>query len=217
MKQYIDLLLAKLSDKARSGTAVDLVKWYNFTTFDLIGDLAFGQSFGCLESGGYHPWVAMIFDNIKMGVFIETLQRHPVLYPLKSLFVPKRLMHSQKEHWELVEQTAKKRLTSGNVTREDFMSYILRHNDEKGLTPGEIVENANVLIIAGSETTATQLSGTTFHLLSNPDKYQKLVQEIRSAFTTEDDITLLTTNGLTYTNAVFEEGFRMCRYHHPRF
>ncbi|KAK4142249.1 Isotrichodermin C-15 hydroxylase [Dichotomopilus funicola] len=209
MKQYVDLLLVKLSEKARSGTAVDLVKWYNFTTFDLIGDLAFGQSFNCLEDGGYHPWVAMIFDNIKLSVFSETFQRYPILNLLKSLFVSKRLINSQKEHWELVEQTTKRRLASGNVTREDFMSYILRHNDEKGMTPGEIIENANVLIIAGSETTASLLSGTTFHLLSNPDKYRKLVQEIRSSFNTEDDITLLAANGLAYTNAVFEEGFRM--------
>jgi cytochrome P450 len=33
------------------------------------------------------------------------------------------------------------------------MSYILRHNDEKGMSLDEIGENANVLIVAGSETT----------------------------------------------------------------
>ncbi|KAH6632811.1 cytochrome P450 [Chaetomium tenue] len=209
IKHYIDLLITKLTEQARSGEVVDIVRWYNFTTFDLIGDLAFGQPFGCIEGGGYHPWVAMIFDNIKLSVFSEALRRHPALNFLKSLLLPQKLVHSQKEHWALAEQTAQRRIASGNVSREDFMSYILRHNDEKGMTPEEIVENANVLIIAGSETTATQLSGTTFYLLSNRDKYEKLVREIRGSFETEEDITLLAVNGLQYMNAVFEEGFRM--------
>ncbi|KAL2125926.1 hypothetical protein VTI74DRAFT_2223 [Chaetomium olivicolor] len=209
MKHYIDLFITKLTEQARAGEVIDIVRWYNFTTFDLIGDLAFGQPFGCLESGGYHPWVATIFNNIKLGVFSEALRRHPALNFLKSLLLPQKLVRSKEEHWALSEQTAKRRIASENVSREDFMSYILRHNDEKGMNPEEIVENANVLIIAGSETTATQLSGTTFHLLSNRDKYEKLVREIRGSFETEEDITLLAVNGLEYMNAVFEEGFRM--------
>lgn len=211
MKRYIDLLISKLREKSDADEVLDIVKWYNFTTFDLIGDLAFGQPFDCLESGGYHPWVAMIFQNIKLSVYTIAMMRHPVLKPLVQLIVPSRLVRSQREHYMLTERTVKRRLESGNVTREDFMSYILRHNDEKGMSPSEIVENANVMIIAGSETTATQLSGTTFYLLTNPDKYAKLVAEIRSAFSSEEDITLLTVNNLEYMNAVFEEGFRMCK------
>ncbi|KAL2145397.1 hypothetical protein VTI28DRAFT_7324 [Corynascus sepedonium] len=209
MKHYVDLFLAKLTEKARAGETVDIVRWYNFTTFDLIGDLAFGQPFECLTSGDYHPWIAMIFNNIKLGVYIEVLRRHPSLDILKTLFVPKKLVRSQLEHLALSEQTAKRRLANADVTREDFMSYILRHNDEKGMSEGEIIENAQLLIIAGSETTATQLSGTTFYLLKNPDKYDRLVREIRETFKREEDITLLEVNKLEYMLAVFEEGFRI--------
>lgn len=211
MKHYIDMLIRKLDERARAGEAVDIVRWYNFTTFDLIGDLAFGQPFGCLESGGYHPWVSMVFENVKFGVFNQVMLRYPALKALVSFFVPKKLVQSYKEHWALSERTAKRRLESGNVTREDFMSYILRHNDEKGMTQGEIIENANILIVAGSETTATQLSGTTFYLLTNRDKYDKVVNEIRSSFDSEEEITLLRVNNLEYMKAVFEEGFRMCK------
>lgn len=210
VKHYVDLFIAKLSGLARAGQTLDIVKWYNFTTFDLIGDLAFGQPFGCLEDGGYHPWVAKIFQMIKLTVFGEATERHPLLKAIAPLFVPKKLVQSRKEHWELSRQTAQRRLDSGNVSREDFMSYILRHNDEKGMTPLEIIENSSILIVAGSETTATQLSGTTFRLLTNRNKYDKLVREIRSSFDSEDDITLLRVNSLEYLNAVLEEGFRMC-------
>ena len=56
---YFDLLIHKLHEQI-AGPAdgvVDIVRWYNFTTFDLIGDLCFGESFHALENGEYHYWV----------------------------------------------------------------------------------------------------------------------------------------------------------------
>ena len=215
MKRYVGLLIAKMRECARSAEPViDMVKWYNFTTFDLIGDLAFGQPFGCLESGGYHPWVAMIFANVKVASLTGAVLRYPRLKPLISLFISEELVRSQKEHNELSARTARRRLESGNTAREDFMSYILRHNDEKGMSEGEIVENANLLIIAGSETTATQLSGTTFFLLSrgNEARYKRVVDEVRGRFQREEDIDLISLQGLEYMNACFEEAMRMCKW-----
>ena len=110
---------------------------------------------------------------------------------------------------QLSFEKARKRLESGGTDREDFMSYILRHNDEKGMTPDEIGENANVLIIAGSETTATLLSGTTFWLLKNPRILYTLIQEIRSTFVSEDDINMISVNNLKYLLAVLNEGLRI--------
>ena len=44
----------KNASKAHQKGEVDMTRWYNFTTFDVIGDLSFGQSFEALEKGGYH-------------------------------------------------------------------------------------------------------------------------------------------------------------------
>jgi cytochrome P450 len=44
IKQYIDLLIRKLRARCDNGRAtVDIMAWYNYTTFDVIGDLAFGE------------------------------------------------------------------------------------------------------------------------------------------------------------------------------
>ncbi|ENH66031.1 Isotrichodermin C-15 hydroxylase [Fusarium oxysporum f. sp. cubense race 1] len=209
MKHYVDLFIDKLRIKAREGTVVDIVQWYNFATFDLIGDLAFGEPFGCLQMGSYHPWVKMIFESVKVSAFRQIIRRLNLdtLIPLLS---PPSLKRSAKQHRQLSQNTALKRLDSKDTEREDFMSYILRHNDnEKGMTTGEIVENSAILIVAGSETTATLLSGTTYYLLTHPDVYDKVVQEIRSAFQSEDEITILRLNQLQYMLAVFTEAFRM--------
>ncbi|KAH7303652.1 cytochrome P450 [Stachybotrys elegans] len=209
MKHYVGLLIEKLTTKAREGTIIDMVQWYNFTTFDLIGDLSFGEPFGCLEAGGYHPWVKMIFESVKIAAARQIIHRLN-LNSLMSLLSPPSLKRSAKEHHQLSQNTAFKRLDSNNTEREDFTSYILRHNaTEKGMTRSEIVENSAVLIVAGSETTATLLSGATYYLLTYPKVYKKVVQEIRSAFQSEDEITMSRLNQLPYMLAVLTESFRM--------
>ena len=48
----------------------------------------------------------------------------------------------------------------------DFTSFLLKYNDEKGLSVLEIRPSPNVLIPRGSETTGTFLTGTTWHNLA---------------------------------------------------
>lgn len=206
---YLSLLIRRLTSEAQAGNVVNMVQWYNFTTFDIIGDLAFGEPFGCLEAGGYHPWVATIFDGFRLAVFNQTIRRLPIAAPILRRFIPKELVRSQMDHLKLSFEKARKRLDSGNTDREDFMSYILRYNNEKGMTPDEIGENANILILAGSETTATLLSGTTFWLLKNPHIYQTLVKEIRSTFAKEEDINSISVTNAKYLLAVLNEGLRI--------
>ena len=64
-------------------------------------------------------------------------------------------------------------------------------------------------MIAGTETTATALSGTTYHLLHNPAQLAKLTSEIRSAITSFDDMDLDTLARQKYLMAVLQEGLRM--------
>jgi cytochrome P450 len=44
IKKYIDLLIHKLRVNCGDGAnALNMAAWYNYTTFDVIGDLAFGE------------------------------------------------------------------------------------------------------------------------------------------------------------------------------
>jgi len=124
--------------------------------------------------------------------------------------LPRSLKEQRMKHMANNKAKVDKRLKLGReVDRPDFISYILRHNDEKGMSESEILSSASTLIIAGSETTATLLSGTTFHLLKNPETYKKLVNEVRAAFKYEDEINNITVNKLEYLHAVLEEGLRI--------
>jgi cytochrome P450 len=73
----------------------------------------------------------------------------------------------------------------------------------------KLVSNAEILIIGGSETTASLLSGVTYLLLQNPEAHQILKDEVRSAFHSEEDITLISVNQLSYMLACLDEAMRM--------
>lgn len=208
MKKYIDLLISRLSEHARKGAVVDIVDWYNFTTFDIIGDLAFGDPFGSLETSELHPWVRMIFDGIKGGTMLRCARYWPSLSYLLNKLISKKLIEKRDAHQALSSEKVAKRLQQGSE-RKDFTSYILRHNDEKGMTTKEIEVNANLLIIAGSETTATLLSGCTYYLLKNPMVLHKLTREVRGAFKNENEITISEVSRLEYLMAVVDESFRL--------
>lgn len=63
--------------------------------------------------------------------------------------------------------------------------------------------------MAGSETTSTLLSGTTFWLLRTPEVYQRLKHEIRTSFTSEEEIDMISVSKLKYLIAVLTEGLRI--------
>lgn len=209
VQHYVDLLVEKLqAECAGSRSSVDIMKWYNYTTFDIIGDLAFGEPFDCLRNNRYHTWVTMVFQSAKMSLFQRLLHLYPWLESLFNKSLPKKVAKMRNEHWRMSKDKVGRRLAL-QTSRPDFMSYILRHNDERGMTRQEIEANAGVLILAGSETTATLLSGCTYYLLKHPETYNKLVHEIRGAFQKKEDITFLTVARLPYLHAVLEESLRL--------
>lgn len=47
----VRLAIQRIRDENKTRGAADIAKWFMFLSFDVIGDLAFGESFGNLESG----------------------------------------------------------------------------------------------------------------------------------------------------------------------
>lgn len=94
--------------------------------------------------------------------------------------------------------------------RIDFLQRIISEREEwTGRAFEELQAQASLLTVAGSETTATALSGISYYLCRDARVYQKLVSEIRGAFTATDQITGRATEQLPYLKAVIDEGLRL--------
>ncbi|KAK6224302.1 cytochrome p450 [Colletotrichum tabaci] len=214
---YVKLLIHKLHGEASGaadadgadGAVVDMNSWYNFTTFDIIGDLAFGEPFYCLRDASWHWWLHAVFDIFQAGTYLRAARRFPSpLSEMLLLLIPRRLIKTRVAQFKFGVDRVDRRLEQ-ETDRPDFMSYILQGSDEKAMTVDEMYAAAQVLIVAGSETTATGLTAATYLLCENPHTLARLTAEIRNAFEDEDGITIQSTAGLSYLNAVIEEALRL--------
>ncbi|KAK1241885.1 hypothetical protein MKX07_007708 [Trichoderma sp. CBMAI-0711] len=205
---YVQKLFEKLDEESANGGKIDIAARYNWTTFDIIGDLAFGEPFGCLENSMYHPWVEMVFDGVKNVSVDATFRRMPLLYKGLVMLTPKAMLEKFKQHSRLSEQKVRKRLDT--VTdRKDFIAAMKSKKGKDEVTLQELIANMALLIIAGSETTAVALMGATYYLGRNPEPLKKLCDEVRSSFTSEDEIDLVSVGRLNYMLAVLDEAMRL--------
>ena len=51
ISEFVDLFIMKIQELVDDGQIVDMNQWYNYLTFDVIGELAFGETFGCMATG----------------------------------------------------------------------------------------------------------------------------------------------------------------------
>ncbi|KAI1358949.1 cytochrome P450 [Xylaria arbuscula] len=208
IREYVDKLILQLHGRCQDGAAkMNMCVWYNCTTFDIMGDLTFQESFGCLETGVLHPWIALIFSNIRASAVMMGLRRVPILKPLLPLLISPKIIKQSIDHRKLTAEKVASRLALGE--KADFFQTMISRKNGLTMSDVEIRSNAETLIIAGSETLATALTGTTYLLTANPRALHKLADEIRSSFISEDEIDMLSTGKLTYLQAVIEESLRV--------
>lgn len=98
-----------------------MVHWFNFTTFDVIGDLAFGEPFSLLKEGVWSRYLSTIFGSIYFGVLERLLRR---LWPLTwkawaKLITPKKLLDDRMFQYHLAKDKLARRLAR-DTERPDF-------------------------------------------------------------------------------------------------
>lgn len=64
IQRYVNQFVEKVGELGRGSRGIDMVKWYQMVSFDIFGELGFGETFGCIESGqyGYHMLYGHISD-----------------------------------------------------------------------------------------------------------------------------------------------------------
>jgi cytochrome P450 len=210
--KYVDLLVSKLKEgiNADPDKKFDMVRNYNFTTFDVMGDLTFGEPLHMLDNAEYDPWVSIIFGSVKLGSRVGVLFNWPILYKLFIAVRPNSIAKKRLDHFRYAVERVTRRLERGRQSSGvDIWDMVLKQEDGKGLTRDEMDSNASLFMIAGTETTATLVSGLTYLLLKNPESMTKLVHEIRGAFATSADMHMEAVAALPYLNACMKEALRL--------
>jgi cytochrome P450 len=213
INRHVNLLITRLNPVAAAHETVDFTQWYNMVVFDVIGDLAWGESFHSLRNGKLHEWIPAIASTVKFAMQSSPLLEYGLGF-LIPLLISRTVREQRAANYRFSEAKVAQRLALGGHTRGDFWDRVMIKSADdnqagEGMTRGEMLNNASILVLAGSETSATTLCGMTYFLLQNPHTYQRLVTEIRAAFATPEEITMVSIGQLPFLNAVFQETLRL--------
>jgi cytochrome P450 len=212
IRVYVDSLMDRLREVADRRESTNMVRWFNFTTFDLIGDLAYGEQLNGLSEGKSNMWIDNIESLMKLMPILVLVSISPLLSKVLQFLAGPKIRNSQQKHKEYSKLMAMKRINRAEqADRGDFMDYMMRSRGEKHeMTDAELVANCDLIMIAGSETTASLLSGVTFWLLNTPNALKKVTEEVRSTFKRDEDINFKEASAkLPYMLACLDEGLRI--------
>ncbi|KAB8269484.1 cytochrome P450 [Aspergillus minisclerotigenes] len=199
-------------EEIRSQTTVNVTKWFEMLAFDILGEMAFGESFHCIENRKSHFWCDMIEEHLYFITILDNLRRYPLIAAIGKTILPHLTVGVRNKHTNYSRRKVAHRLQSSSP-RADFMSRLIAKVEDEEMDMEELTAHASTLVggesIAGGETVATFLAAVTYHLLSTPNAYQKLRDEIRARYNHLSEITSTTALQLPYLQAVISEGLRI--------
>lgn len=165
--RYVDTLIERLEAESSNSEPTNMRDWLAWTTFDIIGNLTFGSDFGCLQNSTYHPWVGLIMGNIKNLSALYVLKRLRIFPFAQSLMRMFKLGAKQRKmHIEHTEAKTKQRVAKG-TGHSDFSDGMIK-SDLVGFD--QLMRNTGPFVVAGSETTATLLTGCLFYITRRSNK-----------------------------------------------
>ena len=153
----------------------------SWTSFDIMADLTFGQDLSLLYNAEYSSWILSAFDFMRIFAVMRIGRHFPFINGLSMWLVPASVRDGAQEHFRLSADAVDRRLRK-ETTRPDIWSLVLSQRAANMLTRAQMHSNAELFMLAGTETTATLLSGLTYYLCRSPWVLQRLTKEIRGAF-----------------------------------
>ncbi|KKK12933.1 hypothetical protein ARAM_006916 [Aspergillus rambellii] len=193
----------------------NMANWFGYLTYDVMGELCFGKSYDMLIDGAKRRMIHLV-DRAAYRHYVCGLWMPLDRWNLDKIFI-RRLT---KDRWNFImesrqeaNQRAKERTSLGLDAKKDFFYYLLNARDPetgKGLATQELWGEANVLMIAGSDTTSTSLAACMFYLVRHPHAMEKLKNEVRAHFEdVEEIVSGARLNQLTYLKACIDEAMRL--------
>lgn len=109
IKVYQDQLIAQIEKSGDNG--IDMTKWFNLFSFDVMGDLAFGKPFGMLLSSEAHWAIKLLVEGMEVVAYM-----FPTWFFRTAVSLPK-LMDDWLRFIDYCSQKLDERMNVRNITR----------------------------------------------------------------------------------------------------
>ncbi|KAK2031720.1 cytochrome P450 [Colletotrichum zoysiae] len=202
---YTDQLLSQID--THKGQPFNITDWFNFYSFDIMGDLAFGKSFGMLKGGVKHYFMTSLHQDMhNIGMFSHMMWLFPIFKNTPIINA------DTKRFWNFVRSQVDDRIKN-KPDRPDVFSWILEDFESiKKPTKQDTLNlygDSHLITVAGSDTVAATLTSLFFELAQKPDVYSRLREEIDDFFLQNAKPEHLTLSKLPYLQACIDETLRL--------
>jgi tryprostatin B 6-hydroxylase len=188
---------------------MNMTRWFNIYSFDVMGDLGFGQSFGMLESGQLH-WAAATLQ--------EALAISGFNFPTWVI----RLLHAlvsgsgaiKKFSGFLESQLQHRMQLQGKLDNPDVSHYLIEHfNNSDPKTQKKLIPmlqgDTRLIIIAGSDTTSITLTHLFYYLITVPGLKERVREEVNEYRESDGSFSNRRLQSAPLLNACINETLRL--------
>jgi len=204
ISERVDCLFQQVLKAAQSSSSINIRRYVNYFTIDVITAIMFGQPARTLEQGNDNvqaetidgriytaPMIQSLHDSMRMTVPVGYI---PALHSIRGfIFKLHPLSSSAKRFEDIVRHFVNQGLSTftnleaGETPPTHFLSQVEhdKNGQRRNLPIGEILAECSGMINAGSDTTSTALTNCIW-LLSQPRHQEflaRLRQEIAPVFT----------------------------------
>ncbi|KAK7510511.1 putative cytochrome P450 [Phyllosticta citriasiana] len=202
VQKYTSSLVRQLC--AFSGQPVDATKWFAFFAYDIMGELAFGKSFGTLDKGEEHFAISLLGEGLQGLAFLlptwffRCLAQTPLAAP----------------YWRFFNYCNKQFEERAKIKPDvpDIMSPLIDQFPGKKMSDIEKTRcqgDSRLIIVAGSDTTSATLTHAMYHLALEPQHIDKLREEINPKIQSDGSINHRDIQDLPHLNGVINETLRL--------
>lgn len=196
--RYTDQLIEQIA--SQPGQPINASTWFNYYSFDVMGDLAFGNSFDMVKSGRTH-YLMHAFEKGMLPVGV--LSPLPWIIPV---FASAPILGADfAEFIRWCREHVDKRMKM-EVHVPDITSWLFNDpkTDQRWLSG-----DARLIVVAGSDTTAATMTYAFYHLASDPTEVDKLRAELKTLVKPDAPFSARDVQHGAHLNGVIYETLRM--------
>ncbi|KAF4773091.1 benzoate 4-monooxygenase cytochrome P450 [Colletotrichum scovillei] len=203
--KYTDHLLADIEVSA--GTKFNVSLWFNFYSFDVMGEFSLGHGFRMLEDGVAHFYMNSLHDETKaVGRFTHAMWALP-LYRKMAIWNA-----GVKKFKTWISGQVQQRIQN-KPESPDIFTWVLEDYEAKKEHSFQDMLNLYgdciLITVAGSDTVAAVLSCLFMELARHPKEYRKLQDEVDEYFRGHDKPEHAALSKLRYLQACIDESLRL--------
>jgi len=217
----VSVLIEEIDKKILEGGKINMRRYLNYFTIDLISELLYGESLGCLQRGNDTVNAETKDGMVYQVPFIKSLHdatiintvlgfEAPLLPLTKKLFAWHPYKKAGADYDNIIYHNTMNRFRKTDAGNDFFQKLLTNSKGERlDLSVGEILAECSVMMNAGSDTTTAALTGTIYLLYKHPNVLNKLREELNGAIGSKEVPEYDSVANLPFLRACIEESLRV--------